>query len=145
MEQNWEKLYGLCSRCEKPKSYYDWCSFCDNQELIANFSNWTSGDKGIDEFIRDTQRNSRSYSTYLEWIPWEQFEELKLRDSFFYTSYIAKWINGERNTNFWMDDTVVQSKERIERIPVIIKFPKEKEIDLLELVSNSNITILFLS
>jgi len=143
MEQNLEELYGLCYRCGQPKSYYDWCPSCDNQKLVAKFPNWTSGDKEIDEFIQDTQRHARSYSTYLEWIPWEQFEEIKLYFNGFDTKYIARWINGERNTNFWMDDTMVLNRERIERIPVIIKFLKEEEIDLLEWVSTRNITTLF--
>src|ERR1051325_8692669 len=107
MEQNWQDLYGLCSCCERPKSYYGWCSSCDNQKLVENFSNWTSGDKEIDEFIQDTQRNAGSYSTYLEWIPWEQFEEIELYQDAFDTNYIAKWISGERNTDFWMDDTAI--------------------------------------
>ena len=42
----------------------------DNRELVAKFSNWTSRDKEIDEFIQDAQRNTKSYSMYLEWIPW---------------------------------------------------------------------------
>jgi len=87
-------LYGLCSHCEQPKSYYDWCPSCDNQKLVDNFSNWTSGNKEIDKFIQDTQRNARSYSTYLEWISWEQFEKIELRKNSFDTRYIAEWIDG---------------------------------------------------
>src|ERR1051325_3227627 len=135
-------LYGSCSHCKKSKSYYDWCPSCDNQKLVNNFSNWTSGNKEIDEFIQDTQRNARSYSTYLEWIPWEQFEKIELLKDAFSTRYIAEWIDGERNTNFWTDDTVITSRERIEQIPVTIKFLKEGEIDLLDLVSISDTNLL---
>ena len=122
MERNWEELYGICSRCQKPKSYYDWCSLCDNKKLVEQFSNWASGNKDIDEFIRDTQRNATSYSTYLEWIPWEQFEEIKLFDDNWDKKYIAKWINGERNTDFWMDDTKVINRKRSVTVPVSIRF-----------------------
>src|ERR1044072_9669849 len=140
MEQNWEKLYGLCFYCGQSKSYYDWCPSCDNQKLVENFPNWTSGDKKIDEFIQDTQRNAKSYSTYLEWIPGEQFEEVKLYDNAFSTRYIAKWINGERNTNFLTDNIMAIGRKRSDPIPVIIKFLKMDEINLLDLV---NINILF--
>ena len=140
MEQNWEKLYGLCFYCGQSKSYYDWCPSCDNQKLVENFPNWTSGDKKIDEFIQDTQRNAKSYSTYLEWIPWEQFEEVKLYNNAFSIRYIAKWINGERNTNFLTDNIMAIGRKRSDPIPVIIKFLKMDEINLLDLV---NINILF--
>jgi hypothetical protein len=121
MEQNLEELFGLCPHCEQPKSYYDWCPSCDNQKLVANFSNWTSGNEEIDEFIRGTQENARSYSTYLEWIPWEQFEKMELSKNHFDTKCIAQWNNGERNTNYWMDmdDT---RRSRSDPIPVSIRF-----------------------
>ena len=143
MEQNWEKLYGLCFYCGQSKSYYDWCPSCDNQKLVENFSNWTSGNKEIDEFIQDTQRNAISYSTYLEWIPWDQFEKMELYEDSFDTRYITNWINGERNTDFWMDNTTTISREGSDPVPVIIKFLKEDDINLLDLVNINNIIVLF--
>src|ERR1043165_2818019 len=112
MEQDWENLYGLCSHCGQPKSYYDWCPSCENQKLVENFSNWTSGNKEIDEFIQDTQRNAISYSTYLEWISWDQFDEIKLYFDGFDKQYIAKWINGERNIDFWIDNNIILFQDR---------------------------------
>ncbi|CAG8717303.1 11430_t:CDS:1, partial [Funneliformis mosseae] len=61
----------FCSLCEKPKSYFDWCPKCDCQKLIDEFSNWTSGNKYIDEFLQDNQRTAISYTSYLEWIPYD--------------------------------------------------------------------------
>ena len=147
MEQNWENLYGLCSLCGQPKSYYDWCPPCDNQNLVENFSNWTSGNKEIDEFIQDTQRNAISYSTYLEWIPWKQFEEIELHKNYFDTRCIAKWINGERNIDLWIDDTMVVSRKRSDPVPVSIRFFSEIYIsegfNLLDGVSENNTVLLF--
>jgi hypothetical protein len=109
MEQNWEKLYGLCSCCEQPKSYYDWCPSCDNQYLDKKFSDWTSGNEEIDELIRDTQRNATSYTSYLEWIPWEKLTNLKMFNGFTYcTMYEAEWTEGERITNYFKMMKLIQ-------------------------------------
>jgi hypothetical protein len=39
--------------------------------LVNNFSNWTSGNDKIDELLRGTQRNLKSFKTVMEWIPYE--------------------------------------------------------------------------
>ena len=132
MEKN-QELYGLCSYCEKPKSYYDWCPSCDNQKLENEFSNWTSGNEKIDELIRDTQRNATSYTSYLEWIPWEKLENVKKFERITYcTMYEAKWIEGERITDYFEDSV---KRKRSTPIPVFIEGDSNLAYKFLEFIA----------
>ncbi|CAG8622353.1 15298_t:CDS:2 [Funneliformis mosseae] len=101
MDNNQEELYGLCFHCKQPKSHYDWCPRCDCQKLIDEFSNWTSVNKDIDEFIQATQRNATSYASYLEWIPYSRLEIEFDENWWLGKSYTAKWKDGERLDDFW--------------------------------------------
>src|ERR1051326_7905019 len=75
-KENEKKIhkFGSCSECSSPKTDYHWCEKCDNAKLIQNFPNWTSGNRDFDEFIQDTQRNAKSYTSYYEYIPFDDFE-----------------------------------------------------------------------
>ncbi|CAJ0761889.1 12986_t:CDS:2 [Entrophospora sp. SA101] len=42
--------------CLKPDSI--WCQMCESKRFQQRFSNWTSGNKDIDNFIQETQKNS---------------------------------------------------------------------------------------
>ncbi|RIA80872.1 kinase-like domain-containing protein [Glomus cerebriforme] len=122
MKLSQEKLYGLCTRCENPKSYYDWCPPCDNLKLINEFSSWTSGNVIVNEIIRNTQKHATSYTSYLEWIPWEKLVNVK---KFKLTTYCgmleAEWIEGERITNYFRDEEIDSKRERSAPIPVFIE------------------------
>ena len=90
-----EELYGLCSRCKQPKSYYDWCPSCDNQKLVEYFSNWTSDNEIID-FIQEMQLSTCHPSgKVFEWIPYNQFNNLNVTDKDdFAIVYSAIWKGG---------------------------------------------------
>ncbi|GBC42998.2 kinase-like domain-containing protein [Rhizophagus irregularis DAOM 181602=DAOM 197198] len=72
--------YGnYCIKCNK--GYTDvkskWCRQCQINNLKKDFINWTSGDKRIDNFIREKQLEIDSpQSTILKWIPYDQFSEI---------------------------------------------------------------------
>ncbi|PKY50486.1 kinase-like protein [Rhizophagus irregularis] len=60
-----------------------------------NFKNWTSGNKDIDEFIQQSQLNAVYFSKYLEWIPFENFEDITyITKGGFGKIYSAKWPEG---------------------------------------------------
>ncbi|EXX75111.1 Mkk2p [Rhizophagus irregularis DAOM 197198w] len=87
-----------CIKCNK--GYTDvkskWCRQCQINNLKKDFINWTSGDKRIDNFIREKQLEIDSpQSTILKWVPYDQFSEINEvdnNDSF--TVYSAIWKNG---------------------------------------------------
>src|SRR5207302_9581010 len=56
---------------------------------------WTSGNEIIDDFIRKCQLLSSLPEHILEWIPFEEFENIeKLTEGGFSTIYTATWTRG---------------------------------------------------
>ncbi|KAG9297688.1 hypothetical protein G9A89_011203 [Geosiphon pyriformis] len=57
--------------------------------------NWASGNIAIDDFIRETQVNAVDYTSFLEWIPYEKFNEPRqIGRGGFSTIYLATWPEG---------------------------------------------------
>ncbi|CAB4442588.1 unnamed protein product [Rhizophagus irregularis] len=66
-----------CEKCDKICKY-SWCESCEINFLKENFTNWTSGNKEIDNFIQKMQLKITSrYDIILEWIPYNQFDNIK--------------------------------------------------------------------
>ncbi|CAG8611928.1 13390_t:CDS:2 [Acaulospora morrowiae] len=85
----------LCSTCKQPRKDDRWCQYCESQKLSMDFSNWTSGNPDLNEFIRDTQRRANSKTDYLVWIDYEMFEDVEfLAKGGFGDVYYAVWTNG---------------------------------------------------
>src|SRR5581483_11808088 len=66
-----DELY--CGRCDN--KYTDikdqWCGPCQRNILKENFTNWTSGDKEIDNFIQEMQlKITNPTDIIFEWIPY---------------------------------------------------------------------------
>ncbi|PKC64792.1 hypothetical protein RhiirA1_536795 [Rhizophagus irregularis] len=60
-----------------------------------NFKNWTSGNKDIDKFIQQTQINAVHCKKYLEWIPFEKFQNITyIAEGGFGKIYSAEWPEG---------------------------------------------------
>jgi hypothetical protein len=84
-----------CKRCGK--KYTDmftskWCKPCQVNELKKNFTNWTSGDKKIDNAIQEVQLIIYCSSDIIfEWIPYNQFSNIKKINNFFAS---AIWKDG---------------------------------------------------
>src|SRR5690242_15673163 len=56
-----EKLkeeYGLCRKCNQPRSYFSRYHLCNSKHFQQDFDKWTSGNKEIDEFIQKVQLNA---------------------------------------------------------------------------------------
>src|SRR5436190_14391025 len=94
------KNYGLCKECNQPntgsdfRGYY-WCQSCNSKHFQQDFNKWTSGNKEIDEFIQKFQLNATCSQEVLEWIPYENFSDIKyLAKGGFCTVHKAKWIDG---------------------------------------------------
>ena len=88
----------FCKNCgEKYTDMYNkWCKPCQTDNLKENFTNWTSGNEKIDNFIQEMQLkiNSR-WSIVFEWIPYNQFSDIKeIGRGGFATVYSAIWKDG---------------------------------------------------
>ena len=102
---------GFCNKCgeEYTNKYYHWCKPCQIDNLKGNFTNWTSGNEKIDDFIQEMQLkidhplNITFEWIIFEWIPYNQFSDIKeLGRSSFATVYSGIWKDGllkyDRNT-----------------------------------------------
>ncbi|UZO03332.1 uncharacterized protein OCT59_023739 [Rhizophagus irregularis] len=71
-----KQAYGICGECKEPGTGWRWCQSCNAKRFKDNFKNWTSGNKDIDEFIQQSQLNAVYHKKYLEWIPFEKFQNI---------------------------------------------------------------------
>ncbi|EXX62724.1 Ssk2p [Rhizophagus irregularis DAOM 197198w] len=101
---------GYCEYCGKMYTsiYNKWCKLCQINNLKENFTNWTSGNEKIDNFIQEIQLNhdylyhiacqhtygiiTRQY--LFEWIPYNQFNNINVKEIDFTTLYSAIWMDG---------------------------------------------------
>ena len=87
----------FCKKCEE-YTYIDyrWCKPCQINKLKGNFTNWTSENEKIDNFIQEMQLKIDSYyNIVFEWIPYSQFCDIKkVGRSGFDTVYSAIWKDG---------------------------------------------------
>ncbi|EXX65850.1 hypothetical protein RirG_129420 [Rhizophagus irregularis DAOM 197198w] len=80
-----------CILC-KNEYIYKWCKQCEINKLRKNFTNWTSGNEKIDNFIQEKQLVINYYYSIFEWIPYNKFLDIKEVDKDdFSTVYSAKW------------------------------------------------------
>jgi hypothetical protein len=95
-----KEVYGICKECNEPRTGKEWCQLCNAKRFKENFKNWTSGNKDIDELIKQTQLSAIHYRKYLEWIPFENFENIVyVTKGGFGKIYSANWPEGY--IKFW--------------------------------------------
>ncbi|UZO24698.1 uncharacterized protein OCT59_016993 [Rhizophagus irregularis] len=95
-----------CKYCGEYLNHYRnlWCKSCQInflKENFENFTNWTSGNKKVDDFIQEMQLKINDCGDIiLEWIPYNQFIDVKeLGKQDFSTVYLAKWKDGPLKYN----------------------------------------------
>ncbi|EXX70515.1 Rad53p [Rhizophagus irregularis DAOM 197198w] len=84
-------------QCKKCFNDRKWCSrTCLKSYLKNNFSNWTSGNEEIDDFIREMQlKLNDKNDVVFEWVPHDQLKNLKkIGKGGFATVYSAIWEHG---------------------------------------------------
>ncbi|GBB97035.1 hypothetical protein RclHR1_00290033 [Rhizophagus clarus] len=84
-----------CTKCND--LYTDarrkWCKSCKINLLKENFTNWTSGNEKIDNFIQEMQTKINHLNDIIfKWIPYDQFNDIKeIGDDGFSKLYLGKW------------------------------------------------------
>src|ERR1051325_8125634 len=90
-----KEAYSICGECNEPGTGGHWCKPCNAKRFKENFKNWTSGNKNIDEFIQQSQLDALYYTNCLEWIPFENFQNVTyLTRGGFGKIYSAEWPEG---------------------------------------------------
>src|SRR4051794_12445355 len=90
-----------CEKCGEEYIYIDWCKPCQIDNLKGNFTNWTSGNEKVDDFIQEMQlKINGSRDIVFEWIQYNQFSDIKeIGRGGFATVYSAIWKDGLLNYN----------------------------------------------
>ncbi|GES81589.1 kinase-like domain-containing protein [Rhizophagus clarus] len=82
--------YLKCESCDGiyTNIIYKWCRPCKINNLKKNFTNWTSGNEKIDDFIQGMQLNIERFNDIIvEWIPYAQLNDIeKIGESDFATA-----------------------------------------------------------
>jgi len=93
-----------CRKCGKEYTNvdYKWCKPCQIDNLKGKFTNWTSGNEKIDNFIQEMQLKINQYDDIIfEWIPYNQFSDIKeIGRGGFATVYSAIWKDGPLNYGY---------------------------------------------
>jgi len=66
-----------CDKCKTTRYSDKFCERCISLHLQSLFNTWTSGNEIIDDFIHKCQIQSSLPQCILEWIPFDQFEEVE--------------------------------------------------------------------
>ncbi|RIA93932.1 kinase-like domain-containing protein [Glomus cerebriforme] len=84
-----------CRYCKLTRYSMRYCENCIIQYLKSLLGTWKSGSDVIDEFIRECQSKSALPLHIMEWIPFDQFEDIKyLSHGGFAKLYTATWKRG---------------------------------------------------
>jgi hypothetical protein len=92
-----------------------WCKICSVKYVQENLCTW-SGNKAIDDFIKEKQQNITHPSEFFEWISYDQFENMVEIGNESPSIYSAKWKNGylwsynEENHEFCRNEGFVALK-----------------------------------
>ncbi|RHZ79129.1 hypothetical protein Glove_151g89 [Diversispora epigaea] len=104
-----------CNNCEKLHRATQYCEFCIQNYLKNNFRNWTSGNSKIDKLIQNCQRNTASPEFVIEWINYDQFENIKyLTEGGCATIYTATWKVGRYHK--WNPEKQILERSRDQKV-----------------------------
>jgi hypothetical protein len=96
---------GFCNKCGEQCTNvnYKWCKPCQIDNLKGNFTNWTSGNEKIDNFIQEMQLKINQHDDIVfEWIPYNQFSDIKeIGRGGFATVYSAIWKDGPLEYDYY--------------------------------------------
>ncbi|RHZ84019.1 hypothetical protein Glove_86g150 [Diversispora epigaea] len=101
-----------CFECGKRYIGFTWCYPCQNKRFEKEFGNWTSGNKIIDKFLQKTQSEAIETDELLEWIPYEEFKDIKyLTRGGFGKVYQSIWVDGPKA--YWDGNDWVRVKDEV--------------------------------
>jgi hypothetical protein len=103
-------LENCCVKCEAyfTNVEYKWCKPCQIDWLRENCTNWTSESKQLNNLIQEKQLSINDYNdTIFEWIPYDQFIDIKeLNNTVIYS---ARWKNGPLLYNSLYDNKYIRN------------------------------------
>src|SRR5581483_10124408 len=120
--------FGVCPECNKSNMVYAWCNKCDPGKFLKEGK--TSGNPEIDNLIYDSQLKTKSYSSNLEWIPYDRFQDIKpIGEGGFANIFSATWLDGTPSCDY-------NKKKKIRIGQVTVALKKLKKSDNMEAFIN---------
>ena len=111
--------YGICGECNEPGTGWKWCRPCNAKRFEKNFKNWTSGNNIVDKFIQQSQLNATFHSKHLEWVPFENFQNVTyITKGGFGKIYSAKWLEG--SIYYWDIENQEWSRYVVPQMPLCV-------------------------
>ncbi|POG82761.1 kinase-like domain-containing protein [Rhizophagus irregularis DAOM 181602=DAOM 197198] len=107
----------ICENCQYECLATFYCEICIRNYLKAYFSNWTSGNDDIDNLIQNFQMETFAPTRIIEWIPYNNFRNIKYLTEDTSEIYTAKWTDGPYDK--W--DSKKQQLKRFGMLRVILK------------------------
>ena len=105
---------GFCKICFQTYTNEDrkWCNSCQINYLKTKFTEWTSGNKQIDDFIQKRQLRINYTDILFEWIPYSQFNVIKqIGNGDLITINLATWRNGP--SYYYKGEWMRKSNEKV--------------------------------
>ncbi|RIB12797.1 kinase-like domain-containing protein [Gigaspora rosea] len=107
---------GICEYCKRYNTSPAWCYLCDPPKVVQE----TSGDKKIDNCIKEFQLRATAFETVIEWIPFNRLNSIKIiGKGGFGTVYSSIWLDGKRMVEG--DDSLGYVRYRIKSCEVALK------------------------
>ncbi|GBC00221.1 hypothetical protein RclHR1_03790014 [Rhizophagus clarus] len=124
--------FGWCIECGMQLSGIQWCSPCNAEHFYRQISEWTSWRLGLDNLIIQTQITASNVHSFFEWIPFENFDQVKyLAKGGYSIVYKAIWRQGP--ITYW--DTTTNNWERFGGHEVVLKVIKGSQKNLDEFLN----------
>ena len=117
-----------CKQCGNKYTYgwCEWCKPCQINHLKNNFTNWTSGNNQIDDFIQERQLKTVYPYVLFEWIPYNQFNDIEeIGKSDFTTVYSAVSRDGILCYDYKKEKKWMRQSDQM----VILKYFSQNVID----------------
>ncbi|RIB19939.1 hypothetical protein C2G38_2180526 [Gigaspora rosea] len=88
-----KSINGVCEHCKRFNTNPAWCQLCDPRRVVQE----KSGDKNIDDCIKEFQLKATAFENVIEWIPFGKLKYIKvIGKGGFGTVYSSIWIDGKR-------------------------------------------------
>jgi hypothetical protein len=106
-----------CNKCGDTNVDWKWCKSCLIDNLKKNFTNWTSDNKNIDDFIQEMQlKINDPWGKIFEWIPYNQFSDINKeigRDSSATLYYSAIWKGGPLEYDIYNEEYTREPNKKV--------------------------------
>jgi hypothetical protein len=130
-------IYGKCANCKRYNTSPAWCQTCDPQKTTQG---WTSGNKDIDECIKEFQLKATSYHSVIEWISFNSLANIQnIGDK-----VLATWFDGIRYLNSkYVNNKYEYTQSRIPSYKVELKILAQSQ-NLINLLKEVRLCLCYL-